>query len=47
MILWNLLYDGSCCSRALLGPSESMHGGTTGTNPHQLDSIIMNLVEIQ
>jgi hypothetical protein len=28
MVLWNLLDGGLSCSRPLLGPSESMRGGT-------------------
>jgi hypothetical protein len=35
MVLWNLLDDGLSHSGPLLGPSESMRGGTPGTNPHQ------------
>jgi hypothetical protein len=35
MVLWNLLDDGLSHSGPLLGPSESMRGGTLGTNPHQ------------
>jgi hypothetical protein len=35
MTLWNLLDHGPSRSRALLGPSESMSGGTLGTNTHQ------------
>jgi hypothetical protein len=34
MVLWNLLDGGLTCSGPLLGPSESMRGGTPGTNPH-------------
>ncbi len=35
MVLWNLLDGGPSPSRPLLGPFESMSGGTLGTNPHQ------------
>jgi hypothetical protein len=35
MVLWNLLDGGLSCSAPLLGPSESMRGGTLGTNSHQ------------
>jgi hypothetical protein len=35
MVLWNLLDGGPSHSGSLLGPSESMRGGTPGTNPHQ------------
>jgi hypothetical protein len=35
MVLWNLLDDGLRNSAPLLGPSESMQGGTPDTNPHQ------------
>jgi hypothetical protein len=35
MVLWNLLDSGSSRNGPLLGPSESMRGGTSGTNPHQ------------
>jgi hypothetical protein len=35
MVLWNLLDGGPSHNRLLLGPSESMWGGTPGTNPHQ------------
>jgi hypothetical protein len=35
MVLWNLLDGGPSCSGPLLGPSKSMRGGTSGTNPHQ------------
>jgi hypothetical protein len=33
MILWNPLDSGPSHSGPLLGPSESMRGGTPGTNP--------------
>jgi hypothetical protein len=35
MVLWNLLDGGPSHSGSLLGPSESMRGGTLSTNPHQ------------
>jgi hypothetical protein len=35
MVLWNLPDGGSSRSGPLLGPSESMRGGTPGTNPRQ------------
>jgi hypothetical protein len=35
MILCNLLYGGLSHSGPLLRPSESMRGGTLGTNPRQ------------
>jgi hypothetical protein len=35
MILCNLLYGGLSYSGPLLRPSESMRGGTLGTNPRQ------------
>jgi hypothetical protein len=35
MVLWNLLDGGPNHSGPLLGPFESMRGGTIGTNPHQ------------
>jgi hypothetical protein len=35
MVLWNPLDCGPSHSRPLLGPSESMRGGTPGTNPRQ------------
>jgi hypothetical protein len=35
MVLCNLLDGGLSHSRPLLGPSESMWGGTLDTNPHQ------------
>jgi hypothetical protein len=35
MVLWNLLHDGPSHIGPLLGPSESMRGGTSGTNPQQ------------
>jgi hypothetical protein len=35
MILWNLLDGGSSHSGPLLGPSESVRGGTPGTNTRQ------------
>jgi hypothetical protein len=35
MVLWNLLDGGSSHSGPLLRPSESMRGGTPGTNPRQ------------
>jgi hypothetical protein len=35
MIPWNLLDGGMSHSGPLLEPSESMRGGTLGTNPHQ------------
>ncbi len=34
MVLWNLLDGGPSHSGPLHGPSESMRGGTPGTNPH-------------
>jgi hypothetical protein len=33
MVFWNLLDGGLSHSRPLLGPSESLQGGTLGTNP--------------
>jgi hypothetical protein len=38
MVLLNLLDDGPSCIGPLLGPSESMQGGTLGTNPRQQPS---------
>jgi hypothetical protein len=35
MVLWNLLNDGPSYIRRLLRSSESMWGGTLGTNPQQ------------
>jgi hypothetical protein len=35
MVLWNLLDGGLSHNGPLLGPSESMRGGTPGTNLHQ------------
>jgi hypothetical protein len=35
MFLWNLLDGGPSLCGPLLGPSESMRGGTLGTNPYQ------------
>jgi hypothetical protein len=35
MVLWNLLDSGPSRSGPLLGTSESMQGGTPGTNPRQ------------
>jgi hypothetical protein len=35
MILWNILEDGPSHNGPLLGPSESMRGGTPGLNPRQ------------
>jgi hypothetical protein len=35
MVLWNLLDDGPSRKGPLLGPSESMRGGTLGTNTRQ------------
>jgi hypothetical protein len=35
MVLWNLLDGGPSNSGPLLGPSESMQGGTLGTNTRQ------------
>jgi hypothetical protein len=35
MVLWNLQDGGSSHGPPLLGPSESMRGGTPGTNPRQ------------
>jgi hypothetical protein len=35
MVLCNLLDGGMSCSGPLLGPSESMRSGTSGTNLHQ------------
>jgi hypothetical protein len=37
MVLWNLLNGGLSHSGPLLGPSESMRGGTPDTNPRHLD----------
>jgi hypothetical protein len=34
MVLWNLV-DGGLSHSVPLGPSESMRGGTPGTNPRQ------------
>jgi hypothetical protein len=36
MVLWNHLGGGVSHSGPLLGPFESMWGGTLGTNPHQV-----------
>jgi hypothetical protein len=33
MVFWNLLDGGLSHSRPLLRPSESLQGGTLGTNP--------------
>jgi hypothetical protein len=35
MVLWNLLDGGPSHSGPIHGPSESMRGGTPGTNPCQ------------
>jgi hypothetical protein len=35
MVLWNPLDGGPSRKGPLLGPSESLRGGTLGTNPHQ------------
>jgi hypothetical protein len=35
MVLWNLLDDGPSHKGPLLGPSESMRGGTLSTNTRQ------------
>jgi hypothetical protein len=35
MVLWNLPDGGPSHSGPLLGPSESLRGGTLSTNPHQ------------
>jgi hypothetical protein len=35
MVLWNLLDGGPSHNRPLLGPFESLRGGTPGTNPRQ------------
>jgi hypothetical protein len=35
MVLMNLIDDGPSCIRPLLGPYESMRGGTLSTNPRQ------------
>jgi hypothetical protein len=35
MVLWNFLNDGSRRSGSFLETSESMRGGTPGTNPRQ------------
>jgi hypothetical protein len=35
MVFWNLLDDGLSHSGPLLGPSESLRGGTPSTNPRQ------------
>jgi hypothetical protein len=35
VVLWNVLDGGPSHSGPLLGPSESMRGGTLGTNPRQ------------
>jgi hypothetical protein len=35
MVIWNLLDGGLSHSGPLLGSSESMWGGTPGTNPRQ------------
>jgi hypothetical protein len=35
MVFWNLLDGWPSHSGPLLGLSESMQGGTPGTNPHQ------------
>jgi hypothetical protein len=35
MVFRNLLKGGPSRCRPLLGPSKSLRGGTSGTNPHQ------------
>jgi hypothetical protein len=35
MFFWNLLYGGASHSGPVLGPSESLRGGTHDTNPRQ------------
>jgi hypothetical protein len=40
MVLWNLLDCGPSHSGSLLGPSESMRGGTPGTNPRQQPRVL-------
>jgi hypothetical protein len=47
MVLWNLLDGRPSHSRHLLGPFESMRGGTLGTNPrHLIDKVFQNLVHM-
>jgi hypothetical protein len=36
MVFWNLLDSGPSHSGLLLEPSESLRGGTPGTNPRQV-----------
>jgi hypothetical protein len=38
MIIWKLLNGGSSHSGPLLEPSESMRGGTLGSNPRHMVS---------
>jgi hypothetical protein len=40
MVLWNILDGGPSHSAPLLGPFESMRGGTPGTNPHQQPRVL-------
>jgi hypothetical protein len=35
MVFWNLVDSGTSRSGPLLGPSESLQGGTQGTSPRQ------------
>jgi hypothetical protein len=35
MVFWNLLDGGLSHTKPLLGPSESLRGGTPGTHPRQ------------
>jgi hypothetical protein len=44
MVLWNPLDGGPSQSGPLLGPYESMRGGTPGTNPHHTLCPIIRLV---
>jgi hypothetical protein len=40
-VLWNLLDCGPSHSGPLLAPSESMWGGTLGTNPRQVSALLL------
>jgi hypothetical protein len=42
MVLWNLLDGGPSHKGPFLGPSESLQGGTPGTNPCQCASHQLN-----
>jgi hypothetical protein len=41
MVLWNLPDRGPSHSEPLIGPSESMRGGTLSTNPRQGPQLVV------